>query len=154
MAPRGKRAVERTSGSRVSRGRGRTSVETVEGNLREVVNDIPISDTQRELLDEEREEGGDNEVMDVTDDDTTIDAAEPLLPPGNSIPKFTMQSWKSEWRRHFFSDWRWEEKKKGSGHQVWARCNTEKCQTIKKPHYYSGELTSFSNFEKHLKGCH
>lgn len=155
MAPRGKKAVGRTRGSKASRGHGRTSVETEEQNLLHIVNEIPISDAQQELLDDEREEGDDYEVMHVTDDDTTINAAEPLPPPGNPIPTFTVQSWKAKWRRDFFTDWRWAKKKKGtgqSGHRVWARCKTGKCETNKKPHYYSGELTSFSNFEKHL-GC-
>nr|CAH0112994.1 unnamed protein product [Daphnia galeata] len=135
MPPRGKKAVGRTRGSKASRGHGQTSVETEEQNLLHIVNEIPISDAQQELLDDEREEGDDYEVMHVTDDDTKINTAEPPPPPGNPIPTFTEQSWKAKWRRDFFTDWR-------------------KCETNKKPHYYSGELTSFSNFEKHLNSCH
>ena len=153
MPPRGKKAVGRTRGSKASRGHGRNSVETVEQNLLHIVNDIPISNAQQEFWDEEREER-DDESMDDTDNHTTINATEPLPPPGNPIPKFTVQSWKAKSRRDLFADWRWAEKKKCTGHQVWARCKTGKCQTNKKPHYYSGELTSFSNFEKHLNSCH
>lgn len=122
---RGNRGVGRIRGSKASRGHSRTSVETVEENFRQLVNDIPISDAQQELLDEEGEDGGDDEAMGLTDDETTPTAAEPSPPPGYAIPKFTVQSWKAKWRREFFSDWRWAEKKKGNGHQVWARFKTE-----------------------------
>jgi hypothetical protein len=90
--------------------------------------------------------------MDDADNDSTasifINATEPKPPPGNPIPIFTVQTWKSKWRRDFFIDWRWAAKKKGTGHQVWARCKTGKCQTNKRPHYYVGELTSLSNIQK------
>ena len=66
MAPRGKKAAGRTRGSKASRGHGRNSVERVEQNLLHIVNDIPISNAQQELLDDEMEEGDDNEVMNVT----------------------------------------------------------------------------------------
>jgi hypothetical protein len=160
MAPRGRRAVGRTRGRTASIGRGRISVEPEEDNLIEIVNNIPISDAQQQLLDEEREETQEreDEAMDDADNDTTASifskATEPLPPPGNPIPTFTVQTWKAKWRRDFFTDWRWKEKKKGTGHQVWARCKTGKCRTNKKPHYYAGELTSFSNFEKHLNCSH
>ncbi|KAK4028077.1 hypothetical protein OUZ56_017257 [Daphnia magna] len=155
MASRGNRAVGRTRGSTASRGRVRISVEPGEENLIEIVNEIPISHAQQQLLDEEREERDDEAIMDDAENNTTVSkATEPLPPPGNPIPIFTVQSWKSKWRRDFFTDWRWAEKKKCTGHQVWARCKTGKCQTNKKPHYYVGELTSFSNFEKHLSLCH
>jgi hypothetical protein len=45
-------------------------------------------------------------------------------------------------------------KNRRSGHQVWAWWKTGKFQTNKKPVYSSGELTSFSNFDKHLNICH
>jgi hypothetical protein len=154
MVPRGKSAVGRTRGSTASRGRGRISVETGEENLVAIVNNISISDAQEQLLDEEMEERYD-EAMDNTGNHTiTINYTEPLPPPGNSIPIFTVQSWKAKWRKDFFTDWCWAEKKKGSADQVGARCKTGKCQTNKKPHYYAGELTSFSNFEKHRNSCH
>jgi hypothetical protein len=110
MEQREKRAVGRTRGLKDSRGRSRTSVETEEENLLEIVNDILISHAQQEFWDEEREER-DDESMDDTDNHTTINATEPLPPPGNPIPKFTVQSWKAKSRRDLFADWRWAEKK-------------------------------------------
>jgi hypothetical protein len=86
------------------------------------------------------EESGkrDHEAMDDADNNTTVsNVTEPLPPPGNPIPIFNVQSWKAKWRRDFFTDWRWAEKKKGTGHQVWDRCKTGKCQTNKKAHYYA-----------------
>ncbi|KZR97920.1 Uncharacterized protein APZ42_006945 [Daphnia magna] len=53
MASRGNRAVGRTRGSTATRGRGRISVEPGEKNLIEIVNEIPISHAQQQLLDEE-----------------------------------------------------------------------------------------------------
>ncbi|EFX75526.1 hypothetical protein DAPPUDRAFT_107738 [Daphnia pulex] len=112
MSPRGKRAVGRTRGSTASIGRGRISVEPGEENLIEILNNIPISHAQQQLLDEESGER-DHEAMDDADNNTTVsNVTEPLPPPGNPIPIFNVQSWKAKWRRDFFTDWRWAEKKR------------------------------------------
>ncbi|XP_059352801.1 uncharacterized protein LOC132088276 [Daphnia carinata] len=113
-------------------------VKILPASFRELVSGFNLSQKKylylyaKELLDEEGRGEGSDEVMDFAENETTSATAEPLPPP----------------------DWRWAAKKKGNGHQVFARCKTGKCNLQKKQHYYSGELTSFSNFEKHLKSCH
>ncbi|KZS02107.1 Uncharacterized protein APZ42_000990 [Daphnia magna] len=116
MPPRVTKAFGKRSGTRVSRGRG--SVQTREENLRQIVGQLPISDAHQELLDEEGAEGGSDDIVDLAEYEITSASAEPLPPPGEPIPKFTVESWKAKWRRDFFSDWRWAAKKKGNGHQV------------------------------------
>ncbi|XP_045032028.1 uncharacterized protein LOC116933634 isoform X4 [Daphnia magna] len=124
MPPRVTKAFGKRSGTRVSRGRG--SVQTREENLRQIVGQLPISDAHQELLDEEGAEGGSDDIVDLAEYEITSASAEPLPPP----------------------DWRWAAKKKGNGHQVWARCNTGKWKTKNKQHYYS----EYSKYEKRSSG--
>jgi hypothetical protein len=67
-------------------------VEPGEENLIEIVNNIPISHAQQQLLDEESGER-DHEAMDDADNNTTVsNVTEPLPPPENPIPIFNVQS--------------------------------------------------------------
>ena len=152
--PRGR---GRPRGSARLNQRGQTAVDT---RLQNIVDGIDVSETQRQLLEEEAddhqqssEETEDTEVTEETSEVVEADMRR-KDPPGEPIPQFTIQSWKASWRRAFFTDWRWSPKRKEGEAQVWARCNTGQCQTKTKPHYYAGGTSSFTNFEKHLISCH
>lgn len=165
-------------GRRRGRGRPRGSARlnqrgqtVVDARLQNIVDGIDISETQRQLLEEEaddhqqsldeatatHEDEASEETSEVVEEDMSRSSA--FLgprkdPPGEPIPQFTIQSWKASWRRAFFTDWRWSPKRKEGEAQVWARCNTGECKTKTKPHYYAGGTSSFTNFEKNLISCH
>ena len=133
--------------------RGQTAVDT---RLQNIVDGIDVSETQRQLLEEEAddhqqssEETEDTEVTEETSE--VVEADMPRKdPPGEPIPQFTIQSWKASWRRAFFTDWRWSPKRKEGEVQVWARCNTGQCQTKTKPHVRKSYFIDFS----HMKDTH
>ena len=52
-------------------------------------------------------------------------------------------NWAPAWRRKFFSDWRQD-----STDKIYSKCNL--CQA--KQSYLTGNLSSYTNFTKHLKG--
>jgi hypothetical protein len=66
-------------------------------------------------------------------------------PPGQPIAAFVISNWAPAWRRKFFSDWRQD-----SNGKTYSKCNLCKAN---RP-YLTGNLSSFTNFSKHLKGVH
>ena len=132
----------------------------VDARLQNIVNGIDVSETRRQLLDEEEDdhqqsldEADDTEVAEETSEVVEADMSR-KDPPGEPIPPFTIQSWKASWRREYFTDWRWFPKRKEGEAQVLACCNTGQCKTKTKPYYYAGGTFSFTNFEKHLISFH
>lgn len=169
------RATRGTRGQRRGRGQTRREVEgpadfaavvvPTDGDneraqqvLQNIVNNIPISQEHQELLHEE--------AMEVMEESQQENSASPICVapaqtstqpslPGDPIPLFTILSWRAQWRRAFFTDWRWaKDKKNKDAMQIWARCKTGKCAGKNPPYYYSGSSKSFTNFEKHLNSAH
>lgn len=125
----------------------RSEQTLVDARLHDIADGIDVSETQQQLIDEEY-----TDVAEETSEEVEADMPR-KDPPGELMPAFTIQSWKASWRRAFFTDWRWSQRKKGEA-QVWARCKTGQCQMKTKPHYYAGGTSSFTNFEKYLNSCH
>lgn len=59
-----------------------------------------------------------------------------------------ISNWVPAWRRKFFYDWRQD----SSTGKIYAKC--ELCKSCHTNRHLTGNLSSFTNFTKHLKGVH
>ncbi len=105
--------------------RGQT---VIDARLQNIVDGIDVSETQRQLLEEEADDNQQSLDEAIATHEATEETSEVVEadmprkdPPGEPIPQFTIQSWKASWRRAFFTDWRWSPKRK-EGEAVKLRC--------------------------------
>ncbi|EFX81327.1 hypothetical protein DAPPUDRAFT_102318 [Daphnia pulex] len=96
--------------------RGKT---VIDARLQNIVDGIDVSETQRQLLEEEADDHQQSLDEAIATHEATEETSEVVEadmprkdPPGEPIPQFTIQSWKASWRRAFFTDWRWSPKRK------------------------------------------
>ena len=105
--PKGGKERRRTRG-RPPRGSARLNQRgqtVVDARLQNIVDGIDVSETQRQLLEEEADDHQQSLDEATATHEATKETSEVVEadmprkdPPGESIPQFTIQSWKASWR--------------------------------------------------------